>query len=115
MNFKSYGFWTALAGAAAMLAGALGKYFGVTVNGELVSEIIMAIAGVLVALGVVCMPKGEQEENKNKTEIKEEKDGDGAENIVENAVNEDKKENIILSDESILKENSVDDKKDKEE
>lgn len=114
MNFKSYGFWTALAGAAAMLAGALGKYFGVTVNGELVSEIIMAIAGVLVALGVVCMPKGEQEENKNKTEIKE-KDDDGAENTVENAVNEDKKKNIILYDESILKENSVDDKKDKEE
>lgn len=56
-KFKSYGFWTALAGAVVVFVEALGKCFGFTVESELVSGVIMAIAGVLVVLGVVTMPK----------------------------------------------------------
>lgn len=56
-KFKSYGFWTALAGAVVVFVEALGKCFGFAVESELVSGVIMAIAGVLVVLGVVTMPK----------------------------------------------------------
>ena len=61
MNYKSYGFWTALAGAITLLASAIGKCFGVSVNGQVITDVVMAIAGVLVVLGVVSMPKKEKE------------------------------------------------------
>ena len=58
-KFKSFGFWTALAGALTILVEALGKCFGFTVEEGIVSEIVLAVAGVLVVLGVVCMPSKE--------------------------------------------------------
>ncbi len=68
-KLKSYGFWTALASAMVVLVGAIGKCFGFSVEGEIVSNIVMAIAGVLVVFGVVTMPQKndeEQEEDKDK-------------------------------------------------
>ena len=62
---RSYGFWTALAGAIVVLVNAVGRAFGFFVEEEVISNIIMAIAGILVVFGVVTMPKGEQK-NKNK-------------------------------------------------
>ena len=58
-KIKSYGFWTALAGAVVVLVNALGQMFGFSVDNEIITNVIMAIAGVLVVLGVVTMPKGE--------------------------------------------------------
>ena len=54
---KSYGFWTALAGALVVLVQALGGLFGFKVENQLISDIVMAVAGVLVVFGVVAMPK----------------------------------------------------------
>ena len=70
-NFKSYGFWTALAGAVVVLINALGKCCGFSVEEEIVTDIIMAVAGVLVVFGIVSMPKkneGEQTEEQEETE-----------------------------------------------
>lgn len=53
--FKSYGFWTAFAGAAVILVNALGELFGFKIESKLIENVIMAVAGVLVALGVVSM------------------------------------------------------------
>ena len=67
-KIKSYGFWTALAGAVVVLINALGKAFGFSIDNEVVTNVIMAIAGVLVVLGVVTMSKGEdgnQQEGKS--------------------------------------------------
>lgn len=64
-NFKSYSFWTALAGAVTILASALGKCFGFSIDNQIITDVIMAVAGVLVVLGVVTMPK---KENKNTEE-----------------------------------------------
>ena len=58
-KIKSYGFWTALAGAVVVLVNALGQMFGFSVDNEIITNVIMAIAGVLIVLGVVTMPKGE--------------------------------------------------------
>ena len=60
---KSYGFWTALAGAVVVLVEAMGKLFGFSIAGELVSNLIMSIAGVLVVFGVVSMPKEEPKDD----------------------------------------------------
>lgn len=74
-KFKSYGFWTALSGAVVVLVEALGKCFGFSVDNEIVSGVVMAVAGILVVLGVVTMPKSETE-NKIEEEQEEPTDGD---------------------------------------
>ncbi len=64
----SYSFWTALAGALAMLGSAIGKAFSVNVEGELISDIVMSVAGVLVAVGVVTMPKKDSTVSQDESE-----------------------------------------------
>ena len=77
MNFKSYGFWTALAGALTILVNALGRCFGFSVEDEVITNVVMAIAGVLVVLGVVSIPKNSsKEENKEEINTEETKDND---------------------------------------
>ena len=66
-KIKSYSFWTALSGAVVVLLQALGDCFGFSIQSELVSGIIMAIAWVLVVFGVVSMPKNSTD---NKTDEK---------------------------------------------
>ena len=66
-KFKSYSFWTALSGAVVVLLQALGDCFGFSIQSELVSGIIMAIAGVLVVFGVVSMPKNSDNKTDDNT------------------------------------------------
>ncbi len=68
---KSYGFWTALAGAVVVLVNAIGRACGFFVEGEIISNIIMAVAGVLVVFGVVTMPKDTKKQETEKEEEKE--------------------------------------------
>lgn len=68
---KSYGFWTALAGAVVVLVNAIGRACGFFVEGEIISNIIMAVAGVLVVFGVVTMPKEDKKQENEKEEEKE--------------------------------------------
>lgn len=63
-KIKSYSFWTALSGAVVVLLQAIGDCFGFSIQSELVSGIIMAIAGVLVVFGVVSMPKKDSSTDK---------------------------------------------------
>ncbi len=56
---RSYSFWTALAGALCILVSALGRAFSFKVEEKIISDVVMAIAGVLVAIGVVNLPKKE--------------------------------------------------------
>ena len=67
-KIKSYGFWTALAGAVVVLVNALGQMFGFSVDNEIITNVIMAIAGVLVVLGVVTIPKGDSNQQEGKSE-----------------------------------------------
>lgn len=75
-KIKSYSFWTALSGAVVVLLQALGDCFGFSIQSEVVSGIIMAIAGILVVFGVVSMPKNStgnktDEKTTDETEPKE--------------------------------------------
>lgn len=72
-NFKSFSFWTALAGAITVLVSALGKCFGFSVDNQIITDVIMAIAGVLVVLGVVTMPKNKDDKTQE-NQLQEDKD-----------------------------------------
>ena len=78
-KFRSYGFWTALAGAVVVLINALGQAFGFTIDNEIVTNIIMAIAGFLVVFGVVSMPKKDNEDKEEENLDIQEKDNQTSE------------------------------------
>lgn len=59
---KTYSFWSTLAGAIVVLVQVLGRIFNFIAPNDLVHDLIIAIAGVLVALGIVTMPKAENKE-----------------------------------------------------
>ena len=67
-KIRNYGFWVALSGAMVMLVNALGKVFGFAVKDEVVSGLIMAIAGALVVFGVVVMPTKDNNTEEDKKE-----------------------------------------------
>lgn len=70
-RIKSYGFWTALSGAVVILAQSIAKCFGVEIEEELISNIIMSICGVLVVFGVVTMPNKKVDTEEDKEENSE--------------------------------------------
>lgn len=83
-NFRSYGFWTALAGAVVVLLNAVGKCFGFTIEEQIVTDIIMAVAGLLVVFGVVSMPKKDEDKKTSSTEEDDEVKDVADENDSEN-------------------------------
>lgn len=74
-KFKNYGFWTALSGAVVMFLKTLGDACGFSIPQETVSNLIMAVAEILVVLGIVVMPKSVDEttNKKEKDEIEDNK------------------------------------------
>ena len=84
-RIKSYSFWTALSGAVVIFLNALGELFGFSVQDELVSGIIMAVAGILVVFGIVTMPN----DNQNSEEEIEE---DTEENVTQVTKEEDSRQ-----------------------
>lgn len=70
-RIKSYGFWTALSGAVVILAQSIAKCFGMEIEEELISNIIMSICGVLVVFGVVTMPNKKVDTEEDKEENSE--------------------------------------------
>ena len=74
-KIKSYSFWTALSGAVVVLLQAIGKCFGFSINSEVVSGLIMAVAGILVVFGIVSMPsKNDKSQNTNGEEGEDQND-----------------------------------------
>lgn len=77
-RIKSYSFWVGLSGTIVAIVQAIGKAVGFIPDGEIISNIILGIAGILVAFGVVSKPKvnsenemqneNEQIETKNENE-----------------------------------------------
>lgn len=82
-KIKSYGFWVSLSGAVVVLVETIGKAVGFIPNGEIISNIIMGIAGILVVFGVVSMPPKESEK-------KTETNPDGNELSIKEETSEDK-------------------------
>lgn len=94
-KIKSYSFWTALSGAVVVLLQAIGDCFGFSIQSELVSGIIMAIAGVLVVFGVVSMPNKDgstDKESEEQTENQAEENSEQAEDQAKENETEEKTE-----------------------
>ena len=67
-RFSKYSFWVSLSGAIVILLNAFGKAFGFSIDNKVVEDCIMAVAGVLVVLGVVGGVAGKTGENKNEND-----------------------------------------------
>lgn len=81
-KIKTVSFWSGLAAGLVILLQSLGQVFGFTVSEKHITDIIMAICGILVVLGIVNKPEKKQENNKS-------------ENVQENTVkSNNKQENI---------------------
>lgn len=94
-KIKSYSFWTALSGAVVVLLQAIGDCFGFSIQSELVSGIIMAIAGVLVVFGVVSMPNKDgstDKESEGQTENQTEENSEQTEDQAKENETEEKTE-----------------------
>ncbi len=70
---RSYSFWTALAGALGILASAIGRAFSFKIEEKIISDIVMAVAGVLVAVGIVNLPSQQADENGKDNDNEKEK------------------------------------------
>ncbi len=62
-KIRSYSFWVSLSSAVIILLNALGKAFGFSIQNQVVEDCIMAVAGVLVVLGIVSMNKKESDKS----------------------------------------------------
>ena len=104
---KTYSFWTTLAGAIVVLVQVLGRIFNFIVPNDLVHDLITAIAGVLVALGIVTMPRaskdvssrGREEENLSSKEEREENSEEENKKEDEKTPTSDPKKEDSLADE----------------
>lgn len=73
-RFKTYSFWVSLSGAIVVFVEAIGRIIGFIPNAELINNIVMSIAGILVVFGVVLMPTEEDLSDNEGAELSEEKE-----------------------------------------
>lgn len=70
-KMKSYSFWVALSSAVVVLLNALGRAFGFSIQNKIVEDVILAIASLLVVLGIVNMnAENTTNDAENETQIK---------------------------------------------
>ena len=79
-KIRSYGFWVSLSSALILLLTSLGNAFGFEIENKIVEDVVMAIAGLLVVLGIVSMNGKKQTEN---GEVEKGSCEDEIENIVD--------------------------------
>lgn len=64
-KMKNYSFWVSFSGALIILLNAIGKAFGFSFNNQVIEEIILAFAGVLVVFGIVTMDVKDDKSDNN--------------------------------------------------
>ena len=68
-KMKSYSFWVSFSGALIIFLNCLGNIFHFQIQNEVVEDVIMSIAGLLVVLGFVTKETGDESEEDEKQEI----------------------------------------------
>ena len=90
-KMKSYSFWVSFSGALIIFLNCLGNIFHFQIQNEVVEDVIMSIAGLLVVLGFVTKETGDESEEDEKQEIdktNEDEDMKNEENEEEKSSNE---------------------------
>ena len=62
-RMKSYSFWVSFSGALIIFINCLGRIFNFRIENEIVEDVIMSIAGLLVVLGFVTKETNNSEES----------------------------------------------------
>lgn len=89
-RMKSYSFWVSFSGALIIFINCLGRIFNFQIENEIVEDVIMSIAGLLVVLGFVTK---ETKDNKDNLEDIEEESSEGVVSEDEQKDKEDEKKN----------------------
>lgn len=89
-RMKSYSFWVSFSGALIIFINCLGRIFNFQIENEIVEDVIMSIAGLLVVLGFVTK---ETKDNEDKLENIEEESSEGVVSEDEQKDKEDEKKN----------------------
>ena len=89
-RMKSYSFWVSFSGALIIFINCLGRIFNFQIENEIVEDVIMSIAGLLVVLGFVTK---ETKDNEDKLENIEEESSEGVVSEEEQKDKEDEKKN----------------------
>ena len=89
-RMKSYSFWVSFPGALIIFINCLGRIFNFQIENEIVEDVIMSIAGLLVVLGFVTK---ETKDNEDKPENIEEESSEGVVSEDEQKDKEDEKKN----------------------
>lgn len=89
-RMKSYSFWVSFSGALIIFINCLGRIFNFQIENEIVEDVIMSIAGLLVVLGFVTK---ETKDNKDNLEDIEEESSEGVVCEDEQKDKEDEKKN----------------------
>lgn len=62
-RMKSYSFWVSFSGALIIFINCLGRIFNFQIENEIVEDVIMSIAGLLVVLGFVTKETKDNKDN----------------------------------------------------
>ena len=89
-RMKSYSFWVSFSGALIIFINCLGRIFNFQIENEIVEDVIMSIAGLLVVFGFVTK---ETKDNKDNLEDIEEESSEGVVSEDEQKDKEDEKKN----------------------
>ena len=97
-KMKSYSFWVSFSGALIIFLNCLGNIFHFQIQNEVVEDVIMSIAGLLVVLGFVTKETGDESEEDEKQEVdktNEDEDMKNEEKEEEKSSNESEKSTEI--------------------
>lgn len=84
-RMKSYSFWVSFSGALIIFINCLGRIFNFQIENEIVEDVIMSIAGLLVVLGFVTKESNDSEEP-------DEEQGEDEDNVEEEPSDDEKLE-----------------------
>lgn len=82
-NMKSYKFWVNLSAALIIFLNALSKPLGIQIENQIVEDVILGFAGVLVVLGLV----SKNEKTQSEIEVKPDEDVAKTEDETEENIN----------------------------
>lgn len=82
-RMKSYSFWVSFSGALIIFINCLGRIFNFQIENEIVEDVIMSIAGLLVVLGFVTKESNDSEEP-------DEEQGEDEDNVEEEPSDDEK-------------------------
>lgn len=75
-RLKDYNFWVSFSAGLVILLNAFGNAFGFSIKNQIVEDCVMAVAGMLVVLGIVNMKNANDDENEDDSDENQTNDED---------------------------------------